>query len=372
MRVVRLELRDFRCYEGAVLEPHPRTTLLVGGNAQGKTSLLEAVGWLATAASFRGAPDGALVRDGRDRAVLRAELRLGDGEHLVEAEIAETGRNRVRVDRQAVARVRDLAEVLRVAVFAPDDLALVKGSPVERRTYLDGLVSSLSRRHDLTAREYERVLRQRNASLRFGGRPPDDLTTLDVWDEALARLGAAVLRTRLRLIARLAPALGEAYEALAGCPGELTTTYEAAWARQDVTSLALDEVESVLAGALGHCRRSDLERGLTSAGPHRDDWVIRLSGRSARQHASQGEQRCLALALRLAAHRVVVEITGHSPVLLLDDVFSELDKTRAEALAGSLPEGQLLLAAAGRVPEELRPDLLVRVEGGRIAEAAGR
>ncbi|MGH9023924.1 MAG: DNA replication/repair protein RecF, partial [Acidimicrobiia bacterium] len=119
-------------------------------------------------------------------------------------------------------------------------------------------------------------------------------------------------------------------------------------------------------------RRTDLERGFTSAGPHRDDWAIGLAGRDARRHASQGEQRCLALALRLAAHRVVVEITGHRPVLLLDDVFSELDDSRAEALVGSLPEGQVLLAAAGQVPQELQPDLLVRVEGGRLAQAAGR
>lgn len=372
MRVVRLELRDFRCYEAAVLEPHPGTTLLVGGNAQGKTSLLEAIGWLSCAGSFRGAPDGALVRAGTNRAVLRAELRVGEAEHLVEAEIAETGRNRVKVDRQPLARVRDLAEVLRVAVFAPDDLALVKGSPTERRAYLDGLVSSLSRRHDLTAREYERVLRQRNASLRFGARTAGEVTALGVWDEQLARLGAAVLRTRIRLIERLQPALGEAYEMLARRPGELSTTYEAPWARQDVTPLAVVELESVLAEALGRGRRTDLERGFTSAGPHRDDWAIDLAGRDARRHASQGEQRCLALALRLAAHRVVLEITGHRPVLLLDDVFSELDESRAEALVGSLPDGQVVLAAAGQVPEELQPDLLVRVEGGRIAEAAGR
>jgi DNA replication and repair protein RecF len=364
MRVVTLELGDFRCYEAAQLELPAGVTVVVGDNGEGKTSLLEAVGWAALGRSFRGVPDAALVRSGTEQAILRLEVESGGGRtQSVEAELRASGRNRVLVNRHPLARSRDLLGVLRVTVFAPDDLELVKGGPAGRRTYLDDLLVAVSPRYDATRSEYDRVLRHRNALLKGGVRDQEARTTLEVFDDQLVTAGATLVGGRLRLAARLAPAVDDAYQSLAGPRSAITARYEAEWAEGTPHP---DAVAELLRAALEARRRQELDRGLTLVGPHRDEWRLRVDDLDARTHASQGEQRTLALALRLAGHRVAAGVTGDAPVLLLDDVFSELDAHRADALVEHLPPGQTLLTTAGTVPPGVHPDRRLRVHAGRV------
>lgn len=368
-RVERLWCHDFRALAETDLVLAPGLTVLYGENAQGKTSVLEAVGWVARARSFRGVSDALLVRNGAATAVVRAEITDGERSQLFEAEIRVAGRNRVLCNRQPVSRTRDLHGLLRVTVFAPDDVDLVKGGPGERRTYLDELLASISIRYDAAQSDFERVLRQRNALLRGGARDEDARTTLDVFDGQLAVAAAEVVRGRLRLIERLRPAVGTGYDALAGAPAEIEAEYVAEWAPAGVGPD--DPIEELLAEALARSRRSEIDRGVTLVGPHRDEWRLTISGLDARNQASQGEQRTLALALRLAGHRVVAELTGATPVLLLDDVFSELDPVRSAALVRELPEGQTLLTTAGAIPDAVVPERRLRVVAGRVEAVSG-
>ena len=367
--MTRLALTDFRCYSGVDVVLPTGVTVVSGENGEGKTSLLEALGWAATTRSFRGVPDAALVRTGAEAAYLRVTVEDPDREQLMEAEIRAAGRNRVRMNRQALARARDLLGLVRVTVFSPDDLQLVKGGPAERRSYLDELLVAVAPRYDAVRAEYERVLKQRNALLRQGLRGPDAESTLVVFDDQLLRAGSELVRGRLRLTARLLPALRGAYRGLAGPEDEVDAAYEAEWAEGSLT-LAADDVEGLLRAALASKRAAEVERGVTLVGPHRDEWRVRLAGLEARTHASQGEQRSLALGLRLAGHNVVADIVGTEPVLLLDDVFSELDLARAEALVAQLPAGQTLITTASAVPGSVRPERRLRVHDGRVEEAA--
>jgi DNA replication and repair protein RecF len=376
VRVSRLWLTDFRCYETADFEPAPQTTLITGGNGEGKTSLLEALGWLATASSFRGTPDHALVRAGCTTAVVRAEVEREGRQQLVEAEIAASGRNRIQVNRQRLGRTRDLLGTLRITVFAPDDLELVKGGPGERRRYLDDLLVAMSPRYDAVRSDYERVLRHRNSLLRSGMRGADAASTLEVWNAQLVRAGAELVRARVKLTSRLAKVMAQAYDDVASQSAAVSGTYEAEWMdskfggpkfdEQSVDAQQLDDVEPALATALEALHKRELERGVTLAGPHRDEWRLRVGDFDARLQASQGEQRSLAFALRIAGHTVVTDVIGDPPVLLLDDVFSELDPGRAEALVAFLPPGQALLTTAASVPPSLAVERRVRVAGGRL------
>ena len=364
MRLDRLWLTDFRSYHSAELAPAPEgLTVVVGANGQGKTNLLEAVAWLATLSSFRGAPNDALVRVGAERAVVRAEGER-EGRHLlVEAEVpARGGRVRVQVNRQPLVRARDLLGSLRVSVFSPDDLALVKEGPDGRRRLLDDALASVGARYGALQDDLARVLKQRGALLKGaqaspGSRlDPSAELTLDVFDARLASVGAALASARRNLVVRLAPVVVAAYDRLAGRASEVGLAYETAWG----------DDEADLAAALGAARGDDVRRGVSTVGPHRDELGLWVGGLPARTHASQGEQRTLALALRLAVHQVVGEVAGSSPILLLDDVFSELDPSRTEALVASLPAGQALLTTAGDVPPGIVAAATVRVEGGRL------
>jgi DNA replication and repair protein RecF len=356
MRVNRLWLTDFRNYESAELTPDPTgLTVIVGSNGEGKTNLLEGIGYLATLASFRGAPGDALVRQGAARAIVRAEGERDGREVLIEAEINSSGRDRVQVNRQPLKRTRDLLGALRVSVFAPDDLVLVKGGPAERRRFLDDALVALHPKHDAMLRDVDRVLRQRNSLLRqSGGRlTPEVGATLDVWDAKLASTGEALVRARESLVEQVEPEIAKAYDQVAHTAADVSVAYHRSWGGD-------------LADAIASSRADDLRRGVTLVGPHRDELVLAIGGLPARTHASQGEQRSLALALRLAAHRVVGEAVGEPPVLLLDDVFSELDPERSEALLLHLPPGQALLTTAGVVPPGARPGAIIRVSGGQL------
>jgi DNA replication and repair protein RecF len=357
--VRRLSLTDFRNYAAATLELDPGLTVVTGDNGQGKTNLVEALAWLATLESFRGAPAEALVRADEERAVLRAEIVHDDGrEILAEAELPRTGRHRVQLNRQRLQRARDLLGVIQVSVFSPDDLALVKGGPGERRRFLDTTLVALHRRHDALRVDLERILRQRNTLLKqAGGRlTPDVELTLDVWDAKLATTGEALGHARAALVTELEPLVGKAYADIAGAPADVRLRYEPAWR------------ETGLTAALAASRREDLRRQLTLVGPHRDDIDVDLSGLPARTHASQGEQRCVAFALRLAAHLAATERFGSPPLLLLDDVFSELDPARAHALVAHLPAAQVLITTAGPLPPGAAPSRTVVVREGRLAD----
>jgi DNA replication and repair protein RecF len=357
VRIDQLWLSDFRCYHEAEVSFDPTLTAVVGANGQGKTNLIEAVAYLATLGSFRGAPGEALVRVGAARGIVRARAEREGRELLLEAELVANGRNRTQLNRQPLRRARDLLGALRVTVFSPDDLVLVKGSPGERRKLLDDVLVSLHPRHDQQQSDLDRILRQRGALLKqAGGRLNSELeTTLDVFDAKLAVAGEAVAQARIELVQEMAPVLAEAYDQLARRPSPVTATYQPWW------------LESGLATALAAARRDDLRRGVSTVGPHRDDVELTLNGLPARTHASQGEQRSLAFALRLATHEVVRARTGASPVLLLDDVFSELDPDRSDALLRSLPPGQTILTTAGALPTGAVPGRVLRVDAGVVS-----
>lgn len=357
MIVTRLELVDFRNYSEASFNFDPGITAVVGRNGQGKTNLVEALALLSTLDSFRGAPTEALIRVGIDTAVLRATVRDDDGrESLVELELSRHGRTRAQVNRQRLTRTRDLLGTVRVTVFSPDDLELVKGGPAERRRFLDDTLVALHLKYDAMRLELERVLKQRNTLLKqVNGRLDGDAeTTLDVWDARFAEAGDQLGRARAALVERAAPMVHEAYEQLAGTATPIDLRYEPDWRA------------SGLAEALRAARRDDVRRGVSTVGPHRDDVELYVNGLPARTHASQGEQRTLALAMRLGTHRLVAERVGSAPVLVLDDVLSELDPGRCTALLGHLPAGQVVLTTAGPLPDAAHPDATVRIERGMV------
>jgi DNA replication and repair protein RecF len=364
MRVSHLWLSDFRSYAELELTFPPGLTAIVGQNGQGKTNILEAVGWLATMRSLRGAANDALVRDGAATGIARAEVVVAERPTMIEAEIARAGRSRVLVNRQRLPRARDLVGHLRVTVFAPDDLGLVKGAPSLRRGWLDDVLVAAAPKNDRLCTDYERILKQRNALLKQAGgrRSPDIESTLDVWDTKLAATGDALGAERARTIESLSGLIGDAYRRIADTePGRavVAVRYDAPWR---VAGLAAE---------LERSRGDDIRRATTTVGPHRDDVGLAIDAMAARTHRSQGEQRSLALALQLAAHRHVEAVTGTTPVLLLDDVFSELDEHRSRALLSELPAVQTLVTSAIGVPPGTRPELVVDVSDGRAVPRAG-
>lgn len=361
MRIDHVGLTDFRNYVELEVDFSAGLTVVLGPNGHGKTNLLEAVGFLATLGSFRGAPNEHLVRSGCAQAVIRA-TGVRNGRFLdIRAEIPCTGRARVTVNGQRLQRVRDLVGVMSVTVFGPGDLDLIKEGPALRRDFLDTTLVALDARNDAVCREVERILRQRASLLRqcAGRLSPETELTLDVWDDKLAPTAELLGRSRAALVADLEPLVAAAYTALAGMAGmaeRVALRYQAPW------------LEGGLVVGLRQARSMDLARAVTTVGPHRDELLVELGGMTARGTASQGEQRCLALALKLAAHQLVTERQGAAPVLLLDDVFSELDPARSAALLANLPAGQTLLTSAERLPVGTQPERIFRVVQGHLAE----
>jgi DNA replication and repair protein RecF len=347
----------------------PGVSAFVGPNGQGKTNLVEAIGYVATHGSHRVSGDAPLVRQGAARAIVRTGVVRDERRALIEIEINPGRANRVRLNRGSVPRPRDLLGMLRVVLFAPEDLSLVKGDPGERRRYLDELLTARAPRFAGVRSDYDRVLKQRNALLKSAAgshrraAATDVLATLDVWDSHLARAGAELLAARLELVAALRPVVARAYASLAPGGGVAELTYKSSLAGRtertsgDDAELSTDrgELTALLEEGLGQARRQELERGVSLVGPHRDELLLGLGDMPARGYASHGESWSFALGLRLAAYELL-RADGDDPVLVLDDVFAELDSGRRRRLADMVaPAEQVLITAA--VPEDVPGEL---------------
>ncbi|GAA2298010.1 DNA replication/repair protein RecF [Streptomyces caniferus] len=351
MHVTHLSLADFRSYARVEVPLDPGVTAFVGPNGQGKTNLVEAVGYLATLGSHRVSSDAPLVRMGAERAIIRAAVVQGERQQLIELELNPGKANRARINRSSQVRPRDVLGIVRTVLFAPEDLALIKGDPGERRRFLDELITARSPRMAGVRSDYDRVLKQRNTLLktaalarRHGGRQMD-LSTLDVWDQHLARAGAELLAQRLDLIAALQPLADKAYEQLAPGGGPLALEYRGSAGEAMADASNREELYEVLLTALGEARKGEIERGVTLVGPHRDDLVLKLGRLPAKGYASHGESWSYALALRLASYDLL-RAEGNEPVLVLDDVFAELDARRRERLAELVAPGEQVLVTA--------------------------
>ncbi|WP_432141384.1 DNA replication/repair protein RecF [Streptomyces sp. bgisy084] len=371
MHVSHLSLADFRSYARVEMPLDPGVTAFVGPNGQGKTNLVEAVGYLATLGSHRVSSDAPLVRMGAERAIVRAAVVQGERQQLIELELNPGKANRARINRSSQVRPRDVLGIVRTVLFAPEDLALVKGDPGERRRFLDELITARSPRMAGVRSDYDRVLKQRNTLLktaalarRHGGRQMD-LSTLDVWDQHLARAGAELLAQRLDLIAALRPLADKAYDQLAPGGGPLALEYRGSASEAMADATTREDLYGVLLAALGEARKGEIERGVTLVGPHRDDLVLKLGQLPAKGYASHGESWSYALALRLASYDLL-RAEGNEPVLVLDDVFAELDARRRERLAELVAPGEQVLVTAA-VDDDV-PGVLA---GARYAVSGG-
>ncbi len=357
LSVVRLRASRFRNLSEIELEPSPTgLTVVQGPNGSGKTSLLEALGYCSILRSFRKVASEAVIQAGSDRAALGCAVVHG-GRHVdIAVDIALARRDQATRNGRRVESARELLQVLRITLFTPDDLDIVKGGPSLRRELLDDAVAGVSPRLGADRAELERILRHRNALLRqLGGRMTSEAaTTLDVWDERLAMTGERVVAGRERVVAELQPYAEEAFSAIAPSAGKLELRYARSF-------------DGPLERAIGLARADDLRRQVTTVGPQRDDLELSGGGLDARTRLSQGRQRATALAIRLATHRYLTEVTGTTPVLLLDDAFSELDESTARALMHELPRGQAFLTTAGPLPPGAAADLVVQLRGGRLA-----
>ncbi|MFE5335202.1 DNA replication/repair protein RecF [Isoptericola sp. NPDC056573] len=381
MYVSHLSLLDFRSYAAADVELELGPNAFVGRNGQGKTNLVEAIGYVATLGSHRVANDTPLIRAGAERAVVRTRIVRGDRASTVELEITAGKANRARVNRGQLGRARDVLGILRTVLFAPEDLALVKGDPDGRRRFLDQLVVQLLPRAAGLLGDYERVVRQRSALLkslrgaRRSGAGPVDTSTLEVWDARAAQLGGQILAMRLALVEALRPHVAAAYAQVSDADGDAELAYRSSVpGTADGTTRAAEDLEKAILEAMAEARTQELERGVSLVGPHRDDLVLTLGGLPAKGYASHGESWSFALALRIASYRLLGGgdepehvpdaafwdpdlDTDADPVLILDDVFAELDVRRRERLAELVaPARQVLVTAA--VPDDVPPGLL--------------
>lgn len=354
--VVRhVSLVDVRNYPQLEVELQPGINAFVGANGQGKTNLVEAIAYLSTLGSHRVATDAPIVRHGCDRAIIRADVVREERSLLLEIEITSGRANRARINRAPVKRTRDLLGILRTVVFAPEDLALVKGDPSERRRYLDDLLVQRQPRLAGTRADYDRVLKQRNALLKSSGAArrshgEEVERTLAVWDEQVARLGAEIIEARRELTSLLAPLVASAYGGLVPGGDTVDIAYHSS-----VDDVDAADVEQGLLAEMERRRKDELDRGLTLVGPHRDDLHMRLGDAPVKGYASHGESWSAALALRLAAYDLLTAESG-APVLVLDDVFAELDTRRRAHLAERVAHApQVLITAA--VAEDVPPGM---------------
>ncbi|HEY6478963.1 MAG TPA: DNA replication/repair protein RecF [Streptosporangiaceae bacterium] len=366
MHLTRLALTDFRSYAAADVRLEPGVTTLTGANGQGKTNLVEAACYAATFGSHRVAADAPLVRHGAERAIIRAAVTGPVRDSLVEIEVNPGRANRVRLNRVALPRPREALGVLRCVLFAPEDLAVVKGDPDQRRRYLDDLLVATRPRYAGVRSDYERVVRQRSALLKSararGGAVPRGL---EVWDDQLVATGAELTAGRLALVGAIRPHVAVAYSAVSGTASDSALRYRPSFRGNEEPDPEPDKLAAALRAELEVRQRAELERGVCLVGPHRDELELSIGGLPARGYASHGESWSMALALRLGAFEVL-RSGGEDPVLILDDVFAELDAGRRGRLAGLVAgaEQVLVTAAVGAdVPPELSGRRLTVADG---------
>lgn len=385
MIVEHLSLVDFRNYATAELALHRGPNVLVGKNGQGKTNLAEAVVFLATLGSHRVSNDVPMVRDGQDHAIIRSRLSVGERKVLLEVQLNRQGSNRARING-APAKTADLPRYAHVVLFAPEDLQIVRGDPSSRRRFADQLLIQRTPRLSAVLGDYDRVLKQRNAllkSARARGIRGEALTTLDVWDDKLVALGSEIIDARQRLAADLQHPLALAYQAIAGADHQPELEWvlsvrggdpeegEDAAAEPTTRSESTAKVAELFRAALQSRRSAELDRGLTLVGPHRDDLLLRVRGLPVKGYASHGESWSVALSLRLASAELLrAESPAGDPVLILDDVFAELDADRRQRLA-TLTSGYEQVVVTAAVEEDIPAVLhahVVHIHAGTISD----
>lgn len=363
MYVDHLTLADFRSYEHVEITLDAGVTTFVGANGQGKTNLVEAVEYASTMSSHRVASEIPLVRAGASRAIVRARVRAGredDRALVIEIDITPGRSNRAKLNRSVLTRARDIVGTLRTVVFSPEDLAIVKGDPSERRRFLDALVVNRWPRMAGVKADYDRILKQRNALLKGiakqrSSRDDDALieSTLAVWNEQLADVGAELLEARLDTLADLGPHMATAYADIAPTNNVASASYRTQVVLPSEPSR--EGLREALADAMHQRQDDEMARGVSLVGPHRDDVTLHLGDLPAKGYASHGESWSYALSLRLGAFQLL-RADGIEPVLVLDDVFAELDATRRERLASGIVDAEQVLitaAVAGDVPDLL-------------------
>lgn len=380
MIVSRLTLTDFRNYDTLDVELHSGANLFVGSNGQGKTNLVESLGYLSTLGSHRVSTDHAMIRQGQDSAIVRARLVFGEREVLAEVQLNRSGANRAQINRSAI-KTRELPRYFSSVLFAPEDLALVRGEPSGRRRFMDELLILRAPRMSAVIADYDRVLRQRNTLLKSARSARSDLSTLDIWDERLVTFGSEIIAARGALLDELGPEVAKAYSSIAGADhAAMLSSYLSMFASTpdddagDAAAARSGTLDTVVVAegfraSLARLRRAEVERGITLAGPHRDDLVLELNSMPARGYASHGESWSFALALKLASAAVLRrESSSGDPVLILDDVFAELDESRRGRLADAVGDfEQVLITAAvfDDVPERLAGNV-VHIRSGRV------
>lgn len=379
MHVTHLQLVDFRNYERVDLELQAGPVLFIGRNGQGKTNLVEAIAYAGSASSHRVSNDQALIRFGMESAVVRTRVQHDERALVIELQLNRGAPNRAQVNGSSI-RLRDLPRYFRSVVFAPEDLALVRGDPGVRRTFLDTVVAQRTPRLTGVMADYERVLRQRNSllkSARASRVRSDSLTTLDVWDERLVDVGTQLIIARAETVEQLRPHVNAAYSAVAGDEHQtriaLRLSIHGSIEESFPSEIVPDatHISEDFRAAIASRRRDELERAVTLVGPHRDDLVLELNGLPARGYASHGESWSYALALKLATAAVLrADAVAGDPVVILDDVFAELDHDRRERLADAVSgyEQVLITAAVGAdVPDRLTA-ARIGISAGRIVE----
>ncbi len=354
-----LELHGFRNYKEILFNPSPSgITVIDGDNGQGKTSILEAISYLATKRSFRGASKEAIINYEADEAVLRAAFESSHKRDiLVEASLSRSRRDRFLVNKQPPSKVSDINKTVPVTVFAAQDIEVVRGAPIARRDFLDDCVSMLFPRGPAIIASVEKVLRQRAMLLKQSGGmlTPEVSSTLDVWDRQLSQYGSQLVELRQELVLLMDPYVNTAYKEISSRNDRISLSYRCSW-------------QGDLHQELMRNRKDDIRRQSNGIGPHRDELEIDIDGHPIRHNGSQGEQRTAAYSMKVAFHTLYRERMGEDPILLLDDVFSELDNTRCKAILNSVTATQTILTTTGTVPGELNPDLRVTVNDGAIIE----
>ncbi len=391
MLVKHISLANFRNYETAEVSFSPGVNLLVGPNGQGKTNLVEAIRYLSTLSSHRVAGYLPLIRHAQpeiEQAVIRVLANHDGRDALLEVELNRSSPNRARINKASATRLRDVLGYVNTVTFAPEDLDIIKKDPSNRRAFIDELLVQVSPRFSGVFTDYERVLKQRNTLLRTARQTSAKgtaLSTLDAWDESLVKFGAEIVAARVALVERLRPLLTEAYQAIAiannepriltksSLVGTTLVDEEDTGALENIESSNVAEVEEMFRAKLAQIRQNELERGITMVGPHRDDLVLMLSNLPAKGYASHGESWSFALALRLASINLLrAETRSGDPILILDDVFAELDAGRRSRLAELVASNEqvIITAAVGEdVPAELKARVF-SVSAGEVSDGA--